>query len=121
MKLAAKLFLSIALIILGTVAIGGIGISQMGRLATSAETVTGKTLPAALAIGQLNYLCADFRIMELQHIYAPETLSKEAFDQRAKPLFANFAAHLKTYLAQDLAPPERGRNMRRFHPQAGNK
>ena len=107
MKIATRIGLGFACVVLLMLGMGGFTIVQMGKMRENTSDILGNWMPSIRYIEEMNTNTSDFRIAELQHVITerPEEMSR--FEKDMSAVLENFARNRDAYVKLIDNPEER--------------
>jgi methyl-accepting chemotaxis protein len=108
MKIGPKLFLSFALLLALSAALGAMAIREMGAVSVYAESIARDDMPAIEHAGQIRYLIANYRIKEFKHVAnAGSRAAVESFEREMGEIELELDAALRRFEPRVASERER--------------
>jgi len=106
-SLKAKLFVSFALLIMITAALGIFSLLQMSSINAKSTEIASNWLPSVDAVGDLNTAVSDIRVAEFQHLTLTDPSQMEIWEGRTKETLERIDELSKRYDGLISSPEER--------------
>ncbi|MEG2172094.1 MAG: methyl-accepting chemotaxis protein [Desulfovibrionaceae bacterium] len=104
MKLGTKLSLSLGLLTVFILMVGGIGILQMDKINNAATLLAEEWLPATVAIEELNTTLSDYRIAQVQHVFSTDPAVMADYEKKMAGYEKQEAMLIKKYESYPMSP-----------------
>ncbi|MDD3484027.1 methyl-accepting chemotaxis protein [Azovibrio restrictus] len=99
MTIAKRLLMLILLSVLGLVAVGGIGLSQMGRINDGLNQVHDNSIPSILKVGEIETIFLRYRTRVMYHLLATEASAMAEHEKKLEEYKAMMYKDIKDYEA----------------------
>ena len=110
LKIRSKLFILVAMLIVGLIALGMTSLSFMSKINGSSTILAENWLPSTIAAEELNTLTSDYRINEFAHIVAQDQKSMASYETEMERIKGEIDATFNNYTS-NLATDDTDRSM----------